>query len=82
MWMFIATVGWALGGPAVLVLAAVAHRRRRRTCKPPQRRVQVDPTYVRDEFARITEAQPPELRRPNPRLYAMYLAPSEEDQNA
>jgi hypothetical protein len=38
----------------------------------------VDPQYVRDEFARMVEAQPCELREPDPRLYGLYPIPGVE----
>lgn len=44
---------------------------------PSRGRVRVDPQYVRDEFACIAKTMP-ELARPNPRLFALYLVPGEE----
>lgn len=51
--------------------AASAVPRRRATG-----RVRVDPQYVREQFAEIVARAPRELRRPDPRLYALYVVPS------
>jgi hypothetical protein len=47
--------------------------------RPRLGRVVVDPQYVRDEFARMVEAQPYSLRWPDPRLYALYPIPQREE---